>query len=74
MKRKMENKIESKKKKCVITGSNSGIGIETAIALAKRGYHIIMVVREGKKSDLAFERIKKESDSSYISKFHVVVI
>jgi NAD(P)-dependent dehydrogenase (short-subunit alcohol dehydrogenase family) len=35
----MENKI------CLITGANSGIGKETAIALAKQGMHIIMVCR-----------------------------
>jgi short-subunit dehydrogenase len=37
---------EMKAKICIITGSNSGIGKETATSLAKMGAPIVMVVRD----------------------------
>lgn len=51
---------------CVITGSNSGIGKYTTIDLARRGYEIIMLVRDSEKSRNALEEIKKASGSSSI--------
>jgi len=36
---------EMKGKICIVTGSNSGIGKETALALAKMGAKVVMVVR-----------------------------
>jgi len=59
----MDNKI------CLITGCNSGIGKITAIELAKKGYEIIMLVRDSDKSRLAFEEIKKESGGKIILKY-----
>lgn len=52
----MDNKI------CLITGCNSGIGKVTAIELAKKGYEIIMLVRNSEKSRIAFEEIKNASE------------
>lgn len=55
----------------VITGCNTGIGKHTAIALAKRGYEIIMLVRKSQKSKAAFAEIKDASDSKRVSMFFV---
>ena len=51
----MDNKI------CLITGCNSGIGKVTAIELAKKGYEIIMLVRDSEKSRMAYQEIKNDS-------------
>lgn len=48
-------------KRCLITGCNSGIGKETAKELGKKGYEIIMLVRDSDKSRASFEEIKSIS-------------
>ncbi len=53
--------MNSNKKICVITGASTGIGKATAIALAKSGYYIILLVRDSAKSRSANEEIKTES-------------
>lgn len=50
----MNNKL------CVITGANSGIGFETARALAQQGAFIVMVCRNEDKADAARIKILKE--------------
>lgn len=35
-----------KQKICIITGANSGIGYETALALAEKGARVVLVVRD----------------------------
>nr|WP_319570139.1 SDR family oxidoreductase [uncultured Draconibacterium sp.] len=57
------------KKICLITGCNSGIGKVTAIELAKKGYEIIMLVRDSEKSRIAFEEIKSASGGKVILKY-----
>jgi retinol dehydrogenase 14 len=42
---------------CVITGSNSGIGKETALALAEMGATVVMVVRNQEKGQKALDEI-----------------
>ncbi len=59
----MESKI------CLITGCNSGIGKITAIELAKKGYEIIMLVRDSEKSRIAFEEIKRVSGGKIVLKY-----
>ena len=59
----MKNKI------CLITGCNSGIGKVTAIELAKKGFEIIMLVRDSEKSRIAFEEIKSASGGKVILKY-----
>jgi NAD(P)-dependent dehydrogenase (short-subunit alcohol dehydrogenase family) len=44
------NRIEQKV--VIITGSNTGIGKETALELAKRGAYIVMACRDAKKCEL----------------------
>jgi NAD(P)-dependent dehydrogenase (short-subunit alcohol dehydrogenase family) len=38
---------------CIVTGSNSGIGKQTAIALSKMGATIVMVVRNKTRGERA---------------------
>jgi len=48
-------------KTVVVTGASSGIGFETARALAANGARIVMVVRNRDKGDAAIGKIKAES-------------
>ncbi|MDT5139171.1 MAG: hypothetical protein QOD58_3433, partial [Mycobacterium sp.] len=41
----------------VITGANTGLGFETATALAARGAHVVMAVRNLEKGKQAAARI-----------------
>lgn len=59
----MDNKI------CAITGCNSGIGKITAIELAKKGWEIIMLVRDSEKSRIAYEEIKSASEGKIVLKY-----
>jgi NAD(P)-dependent dehydrogenase (short-subunit alcohol dehydrogenase family) len=61
----------SEKKYCVITGCNSGIGKYTAIALAKQGFEIVMLVRDSEKSRNAYEEIKRASESASVQLIYV---
>ena len=42
----------------VIVGGNTGIGFETAAALASQGYNTIIACRDAEKANTAVERIK----------------
>jgi len=55
-----------KGKICIITGSNSGIGKETAIGLAKMGATIIMVVRDQERGDKARKEIVKQTGNDSV--------
>jgi NAD(P)-dependent dehydrogenase (short-subunit alcohol dehydrogenase family) len=59
----MNNKI------CLITGCNSGIGKVAATELAKKGFEIIMLVRDSEKSRIAFEEIQSASGGKIILKY-----
>jgi len=56
----MENKI------ILITGSNSGIGKATALALAEMGDHIVMVSRDPEKGEIAREEMSRISRNSNV--------
>jgi NAD(P)-dependent dehydrogenase (short-subunit alcohol dehydrogenase family) len=51
---------------CLVTGANSGLGKEIALALAKAGAHVIMVCRNAIKGELAFSEIKQKSGSTSV--------
>lgn len=48
-------------KVALVTGSSSGIGFETALALAREGYHTYASMRDTKKSKPILELAKKEN-------------
>lgn len=51
----------------IITGSTSGIGLETAKDLISRGGHVILAVRNIDKANKIFEGIKKKNEKFKIS-------
>lgn len=53
-------------KVCIVTGSNSGIGRETALALAEMGATVIMAVRNLERSQAALEYILQEVNESHV--------
>jgi NAD(P)-dependent dehydrogenase (short-subunit alcohol dehydrogenase family) len=57
---------EMKGKICVVTGSNSGIGKETALSLAKMGAHVVMVVRSQERGEKSRLEIVKQTGSNSI--------
>ncbi|MFW9947436.1 MAG: SDR family oxidoreductase [Candidatus Odinarchaeota archaeon] len=62
----INQKYKFKEKLCVITGANAGIGKETAIQLAAKGYHIIMICRNREKAEIAQNEIKEKSANERI--------
>jgi len=55
-----------KGKICIITGSNSGIGKETVIGLARMGASIVMVVRNQERGEKARAEIVKQSGNDSV--------
>jgi NAD(P)-dependent dehydrogenase (short-subunit alcohol dehydrogenase family) len=55
-----------KGKVCIVTGSNSGLGKETALALAQMGAAVVMVVRNKERGERAREEIVKKSGNSSV--------
>jgi len=56
-----------KGKLCVITGANSGIGYETALALAKKGAEVIIIARNENKVKEAVNKLITGSENKKIS-------
>jgi NAD(P)-dependent dehydrogenase (short-subunit alcohol dehydrogenase family) len=57
---------EMRGKICIITGSNSGIGKETALSLAKMGATVVMVVRNKERGEKAQKEIVKQSGNNSV--------
>ncbi|CAB4027532.1 Hypothetical predicted protein, partial [Paramuricea clavata] len=53
-------------KVAIVTGSNRGIGYDTAKALCKLGAHVILACRSSVSANLAVEKIKKEIPSAKV--------
>jgi NAD(P)-dependent dehydrogenase (short-subunit alcohol dehydrogenase family) len=67
----MSDKTDMTGKTCMITGSNSGIGKDTAIGLAEMGATIMMACRNEEKAKLAMEEIIEKTGNSSIELFLV---
>jgi NAD(P)-dependent dehydrogenase (short-subunit alcohol dehydrogenase family) len=50
----------------VVTGANSGLGFETARALARRGGSVVLACRDTGKAGTALDRIKSESPGAVV--------
>ena len=57
---------EMKGKICIVTGSNSGIGKETALALAKMGANVVMVVRNRERGEKALREIIRQTGNNSV--------
>jgi NAD(P)-dependent dehydrogenase (short-subunit alcohol dehydrogenase family) len=57
---------EMKEKICIITGSNSGIGKETAVSLAAMGATVVMVVRDQERGEKARREIIKQTGNNSV--------
>lgn len=64
--RKFKSNVRIDGKIVIITGSNTGIGKETAIDLARRGGKIYLACRDFKKSLEALEEIKIKSENNNV--------
>jgi NAD(P)-dependent dehydrogenase (short-subunit alcohol dehydrogenase family) len=53
-------------KTCIVTGSNSGIGKETAKSLANMGAAVVMVVRSRERGEKAQKEIMKQSGNNSV--------
>ncbi len=61
-----EKLFDMKNKNVLITGANSGIGKETAVALAKMGATIIMLCRNKEKGEKALQEIKQRANTNKV--------
>ena len=59
-----ENKLNDKV--AIITGSNTGIGYETALDFAFRGARVIMACRDTKKAEMAAKEIIKLTNNKNV--------
>ena len=53
-------------KTVIITGANSGIGLETAVDMAQRGARVIMACRSTEKGEKAVTEVRKRTSSTNI--------
>ncbi len=54
---------------CIVTGANTGIGLETARALAQLGAHVVLACRSEAKGQAALDDIKQTTGSELLE-FH----
>ncbi len=55
----------------LVTGANSGIGYETALALAGHGAHVILACRDDEKARRARDKLESELDRSSLELLHL---
>lgn len=55
-----------KEKNCIVTGGNSGIGFETALAFANFGANVIILSRNQEKAESAIKSIKAKSQNKNV--------
>ena len=57
----MNNKISQQRKVAVVTGSSSGIGFETSLLLARKGFYTYATMRNLNKSQKINDVVEKEN-------------
>lgn len=58
--------MANEEKTVLITGATDGVGKQTALKLAKEGYHIVMMVRSKARAEQTIAEIKQESGNKKI--------
>jgi NAD(P)-dependent dehydrogenase (short-subunit alcohol dehydrogenase family) len=53
-------------KRCLVTGANSGIGYETALALADLGANVVLLCRSRERGEQAAKRIRDQTGNSSV--------
>jgi retinol dehydrogenase 13 len=61
-----KNKIRADNKVVIITGSNTGIGKETAMEMARRGAHVYMACRDMTRCEEARKEIVLETRNKHV--------
>jgi len=54
-------------KRCLVTGANSGIGFETALALADLGAEVLLLCRNRERGEAAAARIREQTGSRRVT-------
>jgi NAD(P)-dependent dehydrogenase (short-subunit alcohol dehydrogenase family) len=57
---------DASNKVCVVTGGNSGVGLMTALGLAKAGYHVFIACRSATKAAKATHYIRRHSGNEKV--------
>lgn len=55
--------VDLANKTYVITGGNSGIGLETARALVQRNAHVVIASKTQQRGDAAVQELKREASA-----------
>ena len=53
-------------RRCLVTGANSGIGFETALALADLGAEVVLLCRDRERGEQAAQKIREETGSTRV--------
>ncbi|MCJ8740059.1 hypothetical protein PDJAM_G00054610 [Pangasius djambal] len=64
--KRCKSKVQLHGKTVIITGSNTGIGRETAVDLARRGARVILACRNKVRAEAALAIVKRESQSNNV--------
>ena len=51
----------------IVTGANSGLGLETARMLAQKGAHVVMAVRNAARGDAAAEQLRADAPGASLA-------
>lgn len=55
-------KNEMTGKRCIVTGANSGIGLHTALGLARLGAEVVLICRDRVRGEAARDAVRRESN------------
>ena len=59
--------VDLSERRCLVTGANSGIGYETALALAERGADVVLLCRSLERGERAAKRIQQATGNGRVS-------
>ena len=59
--------VDLSERRCLVTGANSGIGYETALALADLGTEVVLLCRNPERGEQAAEQVREQTGSSRVS-------